>query len=319
MRRLYCTYFDAGYLSRGVVMLDSLIACDPEAHVYVLALDEGVREPLNETFGSDVTVVSHVQFEQAAGDLAELKAQRSPMEYIFSSTAAWMIYVQRLASQEGQWVTYVDADICFFGSVDAVYEDLGTSSVGIVEHRYPSWRRDLRKYGRFNVGWVSVRNDERGRACLRWWDERLREWCFDRVEGDLFADQGYLTQFPAHDWSVRVLTDPGYNVAPWNLARHQVDVKNGELTSDGRPLIFFHFHGVRRGGQRFYLSNLVPYGAWPTGVVKRRLYTPYLERLMEVEAALPTEMSPPRNSRTFSLKRAALSALTRIMGDSVRL
>ena len=42
MRRLYCTYFDAGYLSRGVVMLESLIACDPEAHVYVLALDEGM-------------------------------------------------------------------------------------------------------------------------------------------------------------------------------------------------------------------------------------------------------------------------------------
>ncbi len=318
MHRLYCTYFDAGYLSRGILMIGSLLACDRRAHVYVLALDESVRAPLADRFPSSVTVISRSQFEQAAHGLAELKAHRTPMEYVFTGTAAWMRYVQQMAG-EGQWVTYVDADIYFLASVEQVYHDLGQASVGIIEHRHPRWRRDLRKYGRFNVGWVSVRTDDRGRACLRWWDDRLREWCYDRVEGPRFADQGYLTAFPAHDWGVTILTDPGFDVAPWNLARHTIRVRDGALTCDGRPLVFFHFHGVRRDGDRFYLKNMVPYGAWPSRVVKQGIYTPYVRRLSAVDAELCAQMGAPRSGAGMvGLKGAVTKVVTRVSGDSVR-
>ncbi len=82
---------------------------------------------------------------------------------------------------------YLDADLYFFAPPSKVRAEEGQASVGIVPHRYAPEQAHLLQYGRYNVGWVSFKNDATGRACLEWWRERCIEWCFDRVEKGRFC------------------------------------------------------------------------------------------------------------------------------------
>src|SRR5205814_2361411 len=82
-------------------------------------------------------------------------------------------------------------------------------------------------------------------AALRWWRDRCLEWCYDRLEGDRFADQKYLDLFPTLFRGVLVLDHPGANLAPWNMGRHRLTKEGDCLRVDSQPLIFYHFHNFK--------------------------------------------------------------------------
>lgn len=123
---------------------------------------------------------------------------------------------------------------------------MGTCSVAITPHRFPPELRDYVRYGIYNVGWLSFRHDPVANECLHWWRARCLEWCYDRVEDGKFADQKYLDQWPALFGSVAVLTHPGANLAAWNLSSVKLGRGDGTVTADGRPLIFYHFHQLKK-------------------------------------------------------------------------
>ena len=62
----------------------------------------------------------------------------------------------------------------------------------MVEHRF-SRLSDKQIYGHFNVGWNTFDRSKAGSLALEWWADSCANWCYDRVEGNKFADQGYLT------------------------------------------------------------------------------------------------------------------------------
>jgi hypothetical protein len=207
----------------------------------------------------------------------KVRATRSRMEYLFTLTP-WLTRWVLEQVPTNAWATYLDADMAFYSSPEPLYAAAAEGSVAIVEHRFTweqSWRR---KYGRFNVAWVGFRNDEDGRNCLEWWADRCAEWCYDQVSDGRFADQGYLDRFPQFP-GVVVLDHPGADVAPWNLRRHHLtrDV-SGSVLVDGRPLVFFHFHGLREVEGRYHFKHL-PYLARTTAALREHVYRPYCERL----------------------------------------
>ena len=58
----------------------------------------------------------------------------------------------------------------------------------------------------------------------------------------LFVDQRWCDHVPALFDKVKVVRDPGYNVASWNLSTRTVNVgKDGAITVNGVPLRFWHF------------------------------------------------------------------------------
>jgi hypothetical protein len=225
-------------------------------------------------------------------------------------------------NEEGAWVTYLDADLWFFAPVDAIYDEIEVGSVAIVEHRYPPTRRSLNRFGTYNVGWVSFRNDSEGRECLGWWDSQCRAWCFDRVESGKFADQGYLDQFANQTDRLVVIANPGVDLAPWNLGRHRVAGAPGCPTADGRPVVCFHFHGVRRVGDRFYWKNAYYHG-WTTRPVRDLLFRPYLSALSSLDRELDVILAPPRRRQgrgaILASGRETLKTLVaRAVGDTMR-
>lgn len=284
--RVYCTYFDSGYLSRGLALISSLRSHGDFSAVYVLALDSATETFLTEHSPENVFVINISELETAEPALLPLKAQRSRMEYYFTCTPLLIRYVMNKQNIPGGMSIYLDGDLFFFDSPQNVITAMADSSVGIIEHRYPdSVAAKLAKYGRFNVGWVGFRNDDAGRNVLDWYSEQTLNWCSDKPENGKYADQGYLNWFPEFS-GVKILEAPGFNVAPWNTKRHRItSTDSGQVIVDGVPLTFFHFHGLRKVGNWFVTSQLI-YKSQITSVQKNHIYKPYVDKLVSIDNAI---------------------------------
>jgi len=165
--RVYCTYFDHNYLSRGVALYRSLQRHAPGARLWVLCLSDQCHSVLKAMNLPDVVAVPLADFEAGDPEVATTRATRSTIEYFFTCTPAWMRHV--MAREAGaEWVTYLDGDLYFYASPEAIYDELRGASIAIVPHRYATNIGRLQRFGTYNVGWVGARNDADGIAVIGW-------------------------------------------------------------------------------------------------------------------------------------------------------
>ncbi len=323
----YCTYFDSGYLSRGLALIESLRRHGDHSPVWVMALDEAARAYLADAAIPGVHVLTVVDLEAAVPELAGIRAQRSRMEGYFTTTPLLVRWVMDQYAEPTS-VVYLDADLYFFDDPELVFDAMGDGSVGIIEHRYqPSLAKSLAKYGRFNVGWVGFRNDQRGTACLDWWGRSTLEWCRDTPDAGRYADQGYLDWFPKDFEGVSVLGPHGLNLAPWNTAGSAIAADGGAVTVDGDPLVFFHFHGLKKVGRWWITSQLV-YRTLMGAVLRSGVYEPYVRELERTTAIVEASPLIPHTAVAsrgtglrgllFRAQRGAINRLAIVTRTAVR-
>lgn len=282
----FCTYFDRHYLSRGLALYRSLRRHCPAFELWVLCMDAESHRILVELALPGIHPISIADFERDDDELRRAKDNRSRVEYYFTCTPSLPLYILK-NWLEVNLITYLDADLFFFASPQPIFDEIGAGSITITAHRFPDALKDRERYGIYNVGWLSLRRDDNALACLQWWRERCIEWCFDREEDGRFADQKYLDDWPTRFQNVVVLEHPGANVAPWNLADHHIALsrKRG-VTIDGEPLIFFHFHALKRASLWIYDPGWIEYGIIPPRVVRSDIYAPYLRTVFAVRRQL---------------------------------
>jgi hypothetical protein len=310
--RHFCTYFDRNYLVRGLTLYRSLAAQLPDFQLWVLCFDEATHTVLSRLNLPGLFPIALVAFEEDDAPLRATKQDRSPIEYFFTCTPSLPRYIFR-ERPEVDFVTYLDADLYCFADPSPVFEELAEHSVLIVPHRFPEPLRDRERYGIYNVGLVSFRNDAVGRACVDWWRDRCLAWCYDRVEDGRFADQKYLDEWPMRFPRVKVLKNEAAGVAPWNVSRYDLQAQKGAITVDGQSLIFYHFHGLRRLGHWFYDPGLTDYGA-PFSVGLRAVYARYVRELIATEHGLrehqvasPDELSDLRFGQSLRISPMSLA------------
>jgi hypothetical protein len=295
--RVYCTYFDHNYLSRGLALYHSLQRHAPGSRLWVLCLSEACHQTLVALDLADIVPVRLADFEAADPEVAATRAHRSTVEYYFTCTPAWMLFV--LAREtDAEWVTYLDGDLFFFASPEALYEELQGAAAAIIPHRYPPKLARLRKFGTYNVGWVGARKEPDGIAVIKWWRQKCIEWCHDYVDGDRFADQGYLDSFTRLFPRVKIIENVGANLAPWNIGNYRIDFRGDQVLIDAsNPLIFFHFQGLRKGLRWFIFNSHLNYRAPFSSAVRDHIYRPYVEDLLAIEKAvdpvLPVSAAKP--------------------------
>jgi hypothetical protein len=196
-------------------------------------------------------------------------------------------------------VVYLDADLFFFDSPNQIFSDLGTGSIGIIEHKYnSSLEKKLQKYGQFNVGLVIFKHDQHGISLLTWYLDSCIDWCGDTPSKGRYADQGYLDQFP--DWEgCVILKSPGFNLAPWNDSNYKLaKMPDGKIYVDQKPLIFFHFHGLRKFKNRYITSEPL-YKSRLTKVIRNDIYLPYVAEIENMERYVNLNLVNP----SVTLKR----------------
>jgi hypothetical protein len=250
--------------------------------LWVLCFDDTAHDVLSRLKLANLRPVSLQEFEEGDETLQNAKGNRSRVEYFFTCTPSWLLYLLN-RHPEIERITYLDADLMFYSPPSPVFEELGDRSILIVGHRFPERLRHLEaSFGTYNVGLLAFRNDPNGKCCLRWWRDRCLEWCFDRPEKGRFADQKYLDDWPVRFEGVVVLQNKGAGLAPWNHMSYRVQIQDGKITVDDDTLIFFHFQGVRIINRRFFDPGVYRYGPMPLAL-RRGLYSRYVQSLFETE------------------------------------
>jgi hypothetical protein len=241
----YCTLFDARYLPRGLVLYESLRKVCPSACLTVLCMDETTKRVLDALALPALTAVPVEELEAHDRDLAAVRPTRSRVEYCWTATASFCLYCLE-RDETPELITYLDADLKFYADPGPAFTELGTDSILLVPHRYARrWQWLERASGPYNVQWVTFRRDPDGLAALRWWRQRCIEWCYSYVEDGRFGDQRYLDDWPERFSGVRVLAHPGAGLGPWSSGRYRVELRDGAVRVEDRPLLFHHFHGLR--------------------------------------------------------------------------
>lgn len=240
MSKYFCTLFDSNYLLKGVVMLRSLLHHCPDAHVYVLCMDEQTIIILKKLNLPNVVCIPIAEIEDA--ELLAVKPGRSMAEYCWTLSPCLPWYVLQ-NYHEVDAITYLDADLYFYSSLQPLFDEIGGASVAIIEHRFPAQFKHFEVRGRFCVEWVGFRRDDEGIACLKHWRDQCIEWCFYRLEETRMGDQKYLDAWPRDFRSVHIIQHLGAGVAPWNFGQYEFGCSGDELLTVNRePLIFYHFH-----------------------------------------------------------------------------
>lgn len=275
----FCTYFDQYYLPRGLALYQSLQQHCPKFKLWVLCMDPETTRILAQAQLPNIEAISLEELERAFPQLLQVKPERTRIEYYFTCTPLLSQYIVTYGT-DLDMVTYLDADTFFFADPKPIFDEMAGASIGIIEHRYPQpLRAEMDRYGIYNVGWVTFRCDREGLDCLRSWCDQCLEWCYDRLEGERYADQKYLEEWPRKYDGVHVIQHKGANVAPWNFANYRFQLCSKRVHVDEQPLIFFHFHGFKRKNRWLYDTHAARYGAKPSFVMRKYVIEPYIQAL----------------------------------------
>lgn len=269
------TSFTYSYLNRARVLAQTLKAHHPDWKLWAIVTDKP-----SDSFNVEWSPLEFdrvIEVEDLYGD--ETEQWLFGMDVVEACTAVKGRAAEYiLSSEDCDKLIYLDPDIAIFNKMDIIVEELDRYSIVLTPHQVtPEQRSEVGAirdneiaslvYGVFNLGFVAVRNDAEGRRFVRWWEERLHDWCYDRTDIGVFVDQKWCNLVPCFFDGVRILRDFGCNVASWNLSQRKIRFDNdGYAYVNGALLRFFHFTKLGDIGdimtQRYAKDNIEVYEIW---------------------------------------------------------
>jgi len=286
----YCTLFDSFYLSRGLVMINSLQKHASNFHLYVFAFDNIAYDILIDLKLENITVISIRDFETP--ELLAVKEERSKAEYYWTSTPAVIKYV--FSKYRVTNCTYVDADLMFYDDPSVLLSELkSNTTVLITEHRYSFLERiyEEKRAGKFCVQFITFNDLQESQLILDTWANQCLEWCYNKYEDGKFGDQKYLDEWPFIYNNVHILENEGGGVAPWNIKNYIFTGHKNEIiiirrkTRKSYKLIFFHFQNLKI--KHNYVFDL----GWHyiNKKIRNLIYKDYISRISNVEKMLTSK------------------------------
>ena len=262
----------------------------------------------------NVELIKIQDFEKNDKALAKAKKNRSIVEYYFTCTPSIILYVLNNFENIDQ-ITYLDADLFFYSDPNKVFLEIGDSSIAIIEHRYFKRYKKMIKYGIYNVGWMTFRNNKNAYQALSWWRNSCNEWCYKKLENGKYADQKYLDNWEKKFTDVKIIKNKGANLATWNIENYKI-VKNYEsIMIDDDSLVFFHFHGFKRLLFDFYTPGYSQTHA--TKIIRDQIYKPYLSSYLKNHSISKNKFKKTLNVNQsgsfFNFMRKFLSLSYRIL------
>jgi hypothetical protein len=264
--------FTFSYLNRARVLFASLRRFHPEWELVALITDEPpprfALDPAAEPF-------DRVVYAAELG-IPDYRAWLFKHDVVEVCTAVKGPFLLQACQSGAEAVVYLDPDTALLESLAPVETWLQTDDILLTPHLLESndnpqaiEDNDVAtlRTGVFNLGFVAVRTDGEGARFAKWWNDRLLTHCYDDIPNGLFVDQRWCDEVPGLFDKVKVVRDPGYNVASWNLSRRKIAVdKDGRILVNGHPLRFWHFTKLGEIGdamtRRYAGDNFPVYEIW---------------------------------------------------------
>ncbi|HET6500541.1 MAG TPA: FkbM family methyltransferase, partial [Amycolatopsis sp.] len=239
-----CTIVARNYLPAAKVLATSYLNHHP-GHGFVIAVIDAPREESTE--GDGYRIVGPAAFGIAGDEYLRMATAYSVTEL----ATAVKPYLLRELRQDHETVVFLDPDIEVFAPMPELAELAAAHGIVLAPHFLSPLPVDglepddavIMGTGMFNLGFIAV--GPGSEDFLEFWAQRLKFNAIVAPEKQLFTDQRWVDQVPAL-FRHHVVTDPGYDVAYWNVHERPVERdENGVLTAAGVPLRFYHFSGYR--------------------------------------------------------------------------
>lgn len=278
--KYFCTYFNKNYLAHGRSLYESLISVMPNAKLLMMCMDDESFEVLSQVNYPHAILAKYSDMESQNPALLIAKENRSLVEYFYTCSSATCVYsMKNIVGIDS--ITYLDADLFFFSSPQAIFDEMRTSSIGIIEHKFSKLTMRNKIYGLYNVGWITFRNDQEGNKCINDWHEKCLEWCYQKLEGDKYADQKYLDKWPQDYKNVCIIQNIGANLAIWNINNYKLNKIDDQVYVDNQKLIFYHFANFKQIGKNVFKTDLSRVFYKTNGIVKHDIYMPYIKKIIK--------------------------------------
>ncbi len=303
----FCTYFDINYLPKGMCLIESLEKHSDPFRIFVLCMDDESYKKIVNIGKEHVVPFKLSDLEEKVPELLDVKPDRNKIEYYYTCGPAFIFYLTTIYT-EMDIITYLDSDMFFFSNPAPLFDLFEGYSIGVVGHHLPEFRKANIWQGLYNVGWLNFRCDKDGLACLKWWRDQCIEWCYERHEDGKYADQLYLDKWPKLFDGFMEFTHHGANVAPWNAKDYKFSEKGGTFYIDQDPLIFYHFHGLKKVSSNVYNTNLGVTLRPPNRILKK-LYFSYIRRL----EYFAEQSDPTASIRHYKAKHHFIKSIIRFI------
>lgn len=246
--RVFCTIVTRSYLAPARALVTSLRRAGNTEQVHVLVTD---APPAQETTTDEFRT-------WAMSHLCVPVPQRMPFYFdaFELCNALKPFFVAHLMRQEhATEVIYLDSDIFVTGRFDRVWQQApGTALLTTPHHFGPpplsasyTHEPDIVDLGIINGGFALWRAGPAADRILEWMIERFPLYGFCDPARRMYVDQKLLplllVYFPD---DIRILRDPGLNVAYWNAHERPVESAGGRWFIGGEEVVFFHLSGFRR-------------------------------------------------------------------------
>lgn len=272
MKVLCYSSFTFSYLNRARVLFQTLRRFHPDWELVALITDE---PPPGFAFDPSKEPFDRVVWAQDLG-IPDFKGWLFKHDVVEVCTAVKGPFIHQACGSGADAVIYLDPDTALLAPLDPLLGWLEGHDILLTPHLVdpndePSAILDndlsASRTGIFNLGFVAIRTTGEGARFAKWWNDRLLSYCYDDMPSGLFVDQRWCDHVPALFDKVKVVRDPGYNVASWNLSRRTVTVeKDGRITVNGSPLRFWHFTKLGPLGdtmtKRYAGRNFPVYEIW---------------------------------------------------------
>ncbi|MDB5476428.1 MAG: hypothetical protein JWP49_1939 [Phenylobacterium sp.] len=247
MKVLCYSSFTFSYLNRARVLFQTLRRFHPDWELVALITD---KPPQGFKFDPAKEPFDRVVWAQDLG-IADFQGWLFKHDVVEVCTAVKGPFIHQACSSGAEVAIYLDPDTALFETLDPLLDLLQDHDILLTPHLIdpnddPASIADndlsASRTGIFNLGFVAIRTNGEGARFAKWWNDRLLSYCYDDMPAGLFVDQRWCDHVPALFDKVKVVRDPGYNVASWNLSKRTVAVqKDGRITVNGSPLRFWHF------------------------------------------------------------------------------
>ncbi|MBG6187841.1 hypothetical protein [Flavobacterium sp. CAN_S2] len=285
--KLVFTICSNNYLAQAKILGDSFLEHHPGWKFIIGLCDEFSDEIDYSFFGSiqiiPVSAIGIYCFDEIIKkyDIIELNTSIKPsfFKYLISKY------------NDLKTIMYFDPDIQVFSKLSLLEEYLKRDDILITPHILnPIGVDDLSpsenlflNFGIYNLGFLAVNpTSQNVLSFLDWWEEKTLKIGYNRVSEGLFVDQLWINLVPIFFKKVKILSEYGFNAAPWNLhERNLVNKRDGEyLMSDTSKLVFYHFSSYNYKIPELFSKSYNRYNSVVLSNEIKEIYRDYHSKLL---------------------------------------
>lgn len=246
------TICSANYLAHARTLGDSILEFNPEVHFVIGLVD---------VLSSEVDLAGFEQFEildvektLPQGLFEELLSKYYLVELNTAVKPYLMDYLYKRDASV-KTVSYFDPDIKVYSSLSPLFQNVKEKGIIVTPHGCTyddspeniKSERSMLAVGVYNLGFIATSRSAETTEFLRWWMLRLKDHCTYRADvPGTFFDQNWVMLAGLYFDGFFVETNPGYNLAHWNLFERKVSERDGKyFVNHQNPLVFLHYSGYK--------------------------------------------------------------------------